>query len=154
MIILGIDPALTTTGWGIIESQGSTIRYISSGTINTKSTDSLHFRLAFISGKIENIILEFKPNLAGLEEIFVNINAASSIKLSHARGAIMSVVGKHNIALKEFAPNKIKKTLVGVGKAQKEQVLYMINLIMPTAKIAQLDEADALAAAYCCSVNL
>jgi crossover junction endodeoxyribonuclease RuvC len=153
MIILGIDPALTRTGWGIIESQGSSIKYISSGTISTKSTDLLPSRLAFIADKIEKIILEFKPDLAGLEEIFINVNASSSIKLAHARGTIMSVVGKYSIELKEFAPNKIKKTIVGVGRADKEQVLYMVNLIMPTAKITQLDEADALAAAYCCSVN-
>jgi crossover junction endodeoxyribonuclease RuvC len=151
--ILGIDPALTTTGWGIIESQGSAIKYIASGTIKTKATETLAFRLAFIANEIEKIIIKFKPNITGLEEIFINVNAVSSIKLAHARGAIISVIGKHNIELTEFAPNKIKKTIVGVGKAEKEQVMYMINMIMPTAKITQLDEADALAAAYCCSVN-
>jgi crossover junction endodeoxyribonuclease RuvC len=150
MIILGIDPALTHVGWGVIETAGSSIKYIASGTIDTKASDLMPFRLAFIADKIEQIILEFHPIKAAMEEVFINVNPLSSLKLSHARGAIMAVIGKYNIPLSEFAPNKIKKTLVGVGKADKNQVLYMINMIMPTAKITKLDEADALAAAYSC----
>ncbi len=153
MIILGIDPALTCIGWGVIETNGSSIKYIASGTITTKPTDTMPVRLALISEQIEKIILDFKPEIISMEEIFVNVNAVSSIKLSHARGAIMAMIGRHNMAFTEFAPNRIKKTLVGAGKADKNQVLYMINMIMPEAKITQLDEADALAAAYCCSVN-
>ena len=151
--ILGIDPALTCIGWGVIDINGSSINYLSSGTINTKSSDIMPFRLSFISQQIENLILEFKPQIAAMEEVFINMNAVSSMKLCHARGAIMSVIGKYNIPLSEFAPNKIKKTLVGAGKADKNQILYMINMIMPNAGITQLDEADALAAAYCCSVH-
>ena len=150
MIILGLDPALTTTGWGIIKASGSSITYIASGTIVTKPDEEMATRLAKISLEIDRLILEFQPQIASMEEVFVNMNAASSLKLAHARGAIMSVVGRHNIPLKEFAPNKIKKTLVGVGRAEKEQVIYMVNLLMPNAKITKADEADAIAAAYTC----
>lgn len=148
MIILGIDPALTKSGWGIIEVKGSTIKYIASSTIITKSDEKLEDRLYYINSEIERIIKLYKPVHASMEEIFVNVNAASSIKLCHARGAIMSAIGKYNIPLKEFAPNKIKKTISGAGKADKFQILYMINMIMPDANISQEDEADALAAAY------
>ncbi len=150
MIILGIDPALTHVGWGVIEAAGSSIKYLSSGTINTKASDTMPHRLAFISIEIEKIITNFNPAIAAMEEVFINVNASSSLKLSHARGAIMAVIGRSNIPLVEFAPNKIKKTIVGAGKADKNQVLYMVNLLMPTAKITNLDAADALAAAYTC----
>ena len=150
MIILGLDPALTTTGWGVIKASGSLISYIASGTIITKPDEEMPVRLARIILEIESVILEFKPEIAAMEEVFVNINAASSLKLAQALGAIMSVVGKHNIPLKEFAPNKIKKTLVGAGRAEKAQVIYMVNLLMPNAKVTQSDEADAIAAAYTC----
>lgn len=150
MIILGLDPSLSSTGWGVIKSVGSNISYIASGTIPTSVEAPLSMRLAFIISEIEKIILEYKPDIASMEEIFVNVNASSSLKLAHARGAIMSVVGKYYIPLREFSPNRIKKTFVGVGKAEKSQVIYMVNLIMPNAKITKSDEADALAAAYTC----
>lgn len=150
MIILGIDPALTKSGWGIIETHGSSIKYIASGTILTKPNENLEDRLSYIYSEIEKIIELHKPQAASMEEIFVNVNAASSIKLCHARGAIMAAVGKYKIPLREFAPNKIKKTISGAGKADKSQILYMINMMMPDANISQEDEADALAAAYTC----
>lgn len=150
MRILGLDPALGTTGWGVIKASGSSVSYIASGTIVTKPDEEMSVRLATIVLEIERVILEFKPEIAAMEEVFVNMNPASSMKLAHARGAIMSAVGRHNITLKEFAPNKIKKTIVGVGKAEKSQVIYMVNLLMPNAKVTKSDEADAIAAAYTC----
>jgi crossover junction endodeoxyribonuclease RuvC len=152
MIILGIDPAISHIGWGIITSIGSGIKYIASGVIDTKASDELPKRLALISYKIEAIIDEFKPDIIAMEEVFINKNPLSSLKLSHARGAIMAMVGRSNIPMEEYAPNKVKKTLVGAGRAEKEQVLHMINIIMPTAKIKKFDESDALAVAYTCSV--
>lgn len=148
MIILGIDPALTKSGWGVIETKGSSIKYLASGTILTKADQNLENRLSYIYSEIEKIIDQYKPQAAAMEEIFVNVNAASSIKLCHARGAIMASVGKNKIPLKEFAPNKIKKTISGAGRADKSQIIYMINMMMPDANINQEDEADALAAAY------
>lgn len=152
MIILGLDPALGATGWGVIKASGSSVSYIASGTIITKPDVELPLRLAFIISGIERVILEFKPQMASMEEVFVNVNAHSSLKLAHARGAIMSIVGKYNIPLQEFAPNKIKKTLVGVGKADKNQMIYMVNMLMPNSKVTKSDEADAIAAAYTCFV--
>lgn len=150
MIILGLDPALGKTGWGVIKFSSSSISYIASGTIPTKPDEAMAHRLAIISQEIEKIIEKYKPNIASMEETFVNVNASSSLKLAHARGAIMAMVGRHDIPLKEFAPNKIKKTLVGAGRADKNQVIYMVNLLMPNAKITNPDEADAIAAAYTC----
>lgn len=152
MIILGIDPAISHIGWGVISSIGSQIKYIASGVIDTNASDSLPSRLALISNQIERIIGEFKPDLIAMEEVFINKNPLSSLKLSHARGAIMAMIGKSSIPMEEYAPNKVKKTLVGVGRAEKEQVLHMINVIMPTAKIKKFDESDALAVAYTASV--
>lgn len=148
MIILGIDPALTKSGWGIIEAKDSSINYIASGTITTKSNELLEKRLDFIYSEIDKLISLHKPSIVGIEEIFVNVNAASSIKLCHARGAIIAAIGKHKLPLKEYAPNKIKKTISGAGKADKSQIIYMVNMLMPNANVTSPDEADALAIAY------
>lgn len=152
MIILGIDPAITRTGWGVISTSGSSLKYLGSGVIDTKPCDTMPTRLAIILSKTEDIIKSFKPDIAAMEETFVNKNALSSLKLSHARGAIMAAIGRYNIPLYEFAPNKIKKTLTGSGHAEKEQMMHMIRILMPTAKPQKLDEADALATAYTCLV--
>ncbi len=152
MIILGVDPAISHIGWGVISSVGNQVKYIASGVIDTNPKDELHMRLAVISSAIEFIISEYKPDLVAMEEVFVNKNPLSSIKLSHARGAIMAMIGKASIKLEEFAPNRIKKTVVGAGKAEKEQVLHMVNILFPTAKIKKLDESDAIAIAYTGSV--
>lgn len=152
MIILGIDPAISHIGWGVISSIGNQVKYIASGVINTNPKDALENRLAVISREIEFIISSHNPDLVALEEVFINKNPLSSIKLSHARGAIMAMVGRASIKLEEFAPNRIKKTVVGAGKAQKEQVLHMVNILFPTAKIQKLDESDAIAIAYTGSV--
>lgn len=148
MIILGIDPAISHTGWGVISCTGNKLEYLASGVIDTNAQDALSIRLAVISSKIENIISNFKPDLVAMEEVFINKNPLSSLKLSHARGAMMAMVGRANIPLSEFSPNKIKKTIVGAGKAEKTQVMHMVNILMPNAKIVKSDEADALAAAY------
>jgi crossover junction endodeoxyribonuclease RuvC len=99
VIILGIDPALGSTGWGVIKVNGNSINYVSSGTIKTNADDLLHHRLATIYDAIEKIVLEYKPHVTAMEEVFINMNAASSIKLCHARGTIMAVIGKHMIKL-------------------------------------------------------
>lgn len=151
MIILGIDPAIAHIGWGCISVVGSSIKYLGSGVFDTSAKDELPLRLAQISRAIEGVIARFKPDKAAMEEVFINKNPLSSLKLSHARGAIMAVIGRNNLPLYEYAPNRVKKTLVGAGHAEKEQVLHMINLLLPQAKIKKFDEADALAVAYTCS---
>ncbi len=153
MKILGIDPALTLLGWGVIETFPPKINYIASGAIKTNSNNQLHKRLTHISNEIELIIEKHKPDLIAMEETFININAVSSLKLAFVRGAIMSLIGKYDKPYFEYKPNLIKKTIVGVGHANKDQVEHMVKLIISgTPELKTSDEADALATAYTCSV--
>lgn len=150
MRILGIDPGLNKTGWAIIDASGSQIQYISSGNIKTNVSDSLPQRLGILSNSINEIIEKYNPEKCAMEEIFINVNAQSSIKLCHARGSIMCVIGKSKLPFSEYAPNKIKKTISGAGKADKSQIIYMVNMIVSGCNISDPDEADAIAAAYTC----
>lgn len=152
--ILGIDPALTKIGWGVISTNASKLNYVSSGIIQTKSTQLIHKRLATITLELEKIILQYRPSVIAMEETFVNMNAVSSLKLGYARGAIMALIGKYDIYFQEFKPNFIKKTLVGAGHAEKQQVLHMVKILLPALSTSSLafDEADALAIAYTSSV--
>ena len=153
MIILGIDPALSRLGWGIISSDALKLHYVASGLITTKSTELMHKRLAFINARLEEIILLYKPEAIAMEETFVNMNNASSLKLGYARGAIMSLIGRYDAKFYEFKPNVIKKSVVGYGHAEKKQILHMIKLLFPaSSSITSLDEADAVAIAYTCSL--
>lgn len=153
MFILGIDPALTRLGWGVISADGAKLGYVASGTITTKSNELMHKRLAFISAKLEEIILLYKPQAIAMEETFVNMNNVSSLKLGYARGAIMSLIGRCDAQFYEFKPNVIKKSVVGYGHAEKQQILHMIKLLFPDSSlVTSLDEADAVAIAYTCSL--
>jgi crossover junction endodeoxyribonuclease RuvC len=151
MKILGIDPSLSCLGWGIIQQQSPKIYYIASGVIKTTPDTKLHLRLSHIAYEIEKLIDLHKPEAIAMEETFINVNAGSSLKLAYLRGSLMSLIGKTMLPFYEYAPNKIKKTIVGSGHAQKEQVKHMVSMIISgnTAHIS-LDEADALAAAYTC----
>ncbi|MCC8416950.1 MAG: crossover junction endodeoxyribonuclease RuvC [Rickettsia endosymbiont of Bryobia graminum] len=150
MIILGIDPSLTSLGWGIIEANNS-IKYLASGTINTKPSEAIHKRLALINSVLTTKITEYQPNIIGMEETFINKNSVSSLKLGYARGTVMALVGGYDIIFKEFTPNVIKKSLTGYGHADKNQMLQMIKILLPSSSnITSFDEADALAVAYCC----
>ena len=154
MKILGIDPALTKLGWGVIESQASKIKYIDSGILTSSADQLMHKRLATIYGSLNTVVDLYKPDMVAMEETFINMNAASSLKLGYVRGAIMSLFGKYDMPFYEYKPNTIKKTVVGVGHADKEQIKHMMQIILSgTIKINTLDEADALAIAYTCSVN-
>lgn len=152
MLILGIDPGINNTGWGIIK-KGTKLQYVASGVIKTSPEQVLPQRIAHICREINKVLEIHKPDITGLEEIFMNKNAESSLKLGHARGAIMSMVAMANIPIHEYAARKVKKSLVGTGSAEKQQIIHMINLILPDAKVSQSDEADSLAVAYCCSVH-
>lgn len=154
MKILGIDPSLSCLGWGIVELQSPKIIYVDSSIIKTAASTPLHLRLAEIAGVIEQVISLYKPDAIAMEETFVNMNAVSSLKLAYVRGALMAIIGKTEISFSEYPPNKIKKTIVGVGHAQKEQVKHMVNMIISgSPKDISYDEADALAVAYTCGMN-
>ncbi|MDF2965687.1 MAG: ruvC [Rickettsiaceae bacterium] len=152
MIILGIDPGINCTGWAIIETQKSKSTYIASGAITTNADQALGDRLAKICQELNFILDKYSPQLAAMEEVFINKNPQSSLKLSHARGAIMATIALKRISLCEFAPNQVKKTVVGVGRAEKSQIQHMISMLISGAKFCKADEADALAVAYTCSV--
>jgi crossover junction endodeoxyribonuclease RuvC len=147
MIFLGIDPALRTTGYAFLKKDGNNIIYISSGIINTGKLD-MPLAIAKIMGEVNSIAIQFSPCVASMEKIFINKNPESSIKLSHARGAIMGVLAQNKILIEEYAPNFIKKAITGAGKADKEQMKQMINMLLPGHNFSQYDEIDAIAIAY------
>ena len=155
MVILGIDPGINSVGYGIIKVQDhNNIHYMTSGLIKTTINDPLQTRLAIIAKKVEEIIAQFSPNAIGMEEVFINKNPVSSIKLCHARGAIMSVIGKAGCTFVEMSPNSVKKIVTGSGHADKSQILYMVKLIIKNVKDGIThDESDALAVAYSLSIN-
>lgn len=154
MIILGIDPALSKLGWGIVKKDRDKIKYIASGMIKTTSTTPMCQRLATISLKLEETIKLYCPDMVAMEETFINKNASSSLALGYARGAVMALVGRYELPFREYKPNAVKKTVVGVGHAEKEQVLHMVKLLVSgTGEVKNLDESDALAVAYTCCVG-
>jgi crossover junction endodeoxyribonuclease RuvC len=149
MYILGIDPGLQKTGWGIIHSRGNTLQYKASGFIKTETTQPLSARLAHIHRELALIIQTHKPETAAVEETFVNQNPASALKLGQARGVALSVPALYGLETAEYAANKIKKSIVGTGHAAKEQVGMMIKRLLPACGRISEDEADALAVAIC-----
>lgn len=154
MRILGIDPALATLGWGIIKDNSPKIIYINSGVIKSSASELIYKRLGNIVQELTQIINDNKPDAICMEETFINKNAASSLKLGYVRGAIMAMVGIYDLPFYEFKPNAIKKAVVGVGHAEKEQVKHMVKLIVSnTPDLPYFDQYDALAAAYTCSVH-
>lgn len=148
-LILGVDPGLRHTGWGIISYKGSSIKLVASGVINTDSAAKLCQRLLFLSDELKKILLTYNPSYCAMEEIFLNKNPATTIKLSHARGAIMASIASSGIEVEEYPAKTVKKALVGVGNADKEQILFMIKRMLPAKEITSYDEADALAVAIC-----
>lgn len=149
MRILGIDPGLQKTGWGIIESEGHKLSFIASGLIKTTKAITLPERLREIDDGMCDVIAKFKPDQAGIEETFVNNNSASSLKLGCARGVAMVVPARHNLVVGEYPANLVKKSVVGAGKAGKDQVGMMIRTLLPACGNISEDEADALAVAIC-----
>ncbi len=149
MLILGIDPGLQKTGWGIIFSKGSTLQYKASGLIKTNTNDNLASRLALIQTALTKILGDWQPQSAAIEETFVNKNPASALKLGQARGVVLCAPAMHGIEVAEYSANKIKKAVVGTGHADKNQVMLMVKRLMPACGTLTEDEADALAVAIC-----
>lgn len=147
MIILGLDPSLTCTGWGIIRAEGNRLAHLANGQIKTASTQPLATRLADLATELESLIAEHRPNAAAAEEVFVNQNPASTLKLSHARGVALMCAARAGLQVGEYAPTLVKKAVVGTGGASKDQVHAMVSRLLPGARIAGPDAADALAVA-------
>lgn len=148
--ILGLDPGLRNTGWGIIEVKGNSLKPIAQGTVHTNSKDNLAKRLNDLHQGLNSVLQVHCPDEAVVEETFVNTNAVSTLKLGMARGVVLLTPATFNIPVFEYSANKIKKAVVGVGHAEKSQVLMMVQRLLPTLnEVIKLDAADALAAAIC-----
>ncbi len=152
--ILGIDPGLNNTGWGVVESINNKEIYISHGVIKTESKNILGERLNFIYDNLSNLFKKFKPCHVAVEKIFSNKNPDSTLKLGKARGIVFLVAAKKNVNISEYSPNTVKKNLVGYGHASKLQIIEMISRIYPGIDIGNNDDsADALAVATCHSMQ-
>jgi crossover junction endodeoxyribonuclease RuvC len=149
MRILGIDPGLQKTGWGIIESEGHALRFVACGLIKTNPADSLPERLRYIDGELSLVVSQWTPDSAAVEETFVNKNPASALKLGQARGVALVVPARMNVPVAEYSANLVKKSIVGAGHAGKGQVGMMIRVLLPACGGPGEDEADALAVAIC-----
>lgn len=147
--ILGIDPGLRRTGWGIIESDGVRLVYVASGHIGSDSDADLASRLRELYEGIVGVILAWKPAEAAVEETFVNANPRSTLKLGQARGIALLAPAMKGLVVTEYPANLIKKTVVGAGHAEKRQIQMMVGFLLPKAKFDSADEADALAIAIC-----
>jgi crossover junction endodeoxyribonuclease RuvC len=149
MKILGIDPGLRNTGWGVIETYGNRLINQGDGTVTSDPSLSLAERLVQLHDGLVKVIERFQPEEAAVEETFVNINPSSTLKLGQARGIALFVPSKSGLRVSEYSPNLIKKSLVGSGHASKEQVQMMINTLLPGCDFQTADSADALAIAIC-----
>ena len=147
--IVGIDPGLRRTGWGIVDSLGSRLSFVAAGTIKPNDSISLAERLCVIHDALATVLAEFAPDEAAVEATFVNRDAAATLKLGQARGIAMLVPARAGLAVAEYAPNAVKKAVVGVGHGAKEQVRMMVSVLLPRAAFDTDDSADALAIAIC-----
>ena len=147
MRILGLDPSISSTGWGIIDVEGNRLSYVADGFIPTPAKEPLSCRLHIIYTELKKIIELYKPDESSIEITFLNSNPETSLKLSMARGVVFLMPAIYNIPLYEYEPTKIKKALTGVGKAEKSQVETMVKILLPSCKPKNNDSSDALAIA-------
>ncbi|WP_299322144.1 crossover junction endodeoxyribonuclease RuvC [Parasphingopyxis sp.] len=147
MKLIGLDPGLGCTGWGVITAKGNSLSHIANGQIRTDAKASMSERLATLAEGLRAILAEHAPDEAGIEEVFVNTNAQSTLKLGQARGALMLVLADTGVPIGEYAARFVKKAVVGTGGADKAQIHAMVSVLLPGAKIAGADAADALAIA-------
>ncbi len=147
MRILGLDPGLGTTGWGLIEAQGNRLSHIANGELKTNTSEPLPARLADLASQLEALLVEHKPDGAAVEEVFVNKNPQSTLKLGQARGVALMLAARAGLTVGEYAARLVKKAVVGNGNAEKVQVHAMVARLLPGVTIAGPDAADALAVA-------
>ncbi len=149
MRLIGLDPGLRRTGWGVIEVSGNRLTHIANGTVGSDAALTLAERLSQLFDALTAVIAEHRPDEAAVEETFVNRNPSSTLKLGQARGAVLLAPAQSGIQVAEYPANLIKKALVGNGHADKNQIQAMISILLPGAKTAGADAADALAVAIC-----
>jgi len=149
MRLLGLDPGLQKTGWGVVESNGTRLTHVANGTVKSDSKKSLAERLVELHDGLIEVLAEWQPYSCAVEETFVNKNPTSTLKLGQARGIALLVPAQAGLMVAEYTPNHVKKSVVGVGHAGKEQVEAMVKVLLPGVKINGADAADALAVAIC-----
>ena len=147
--LLGIDPGLRFTGWGMIEADGNRLRHIGDGVIATDNTHSVPLRLKFLHDALTLLMAELQPDEAAVEETYVNRNGAATLKLGYARGVALLAPALIGIPVLEYGAMIVKQSVVGTGAASKEQVQMMVRRLLPGATLKRADAADALAVAIC-----
>ncbi|MFN7709428.1 MAG: crossover junction endodeoxyribonuclease RuvC [Holosporales bacterium] len=147
--ILGLDPGLRHTGWGVVESDGRTLRPVAAGVVSAPTSGDLAVRLRQLFEGLSEVLDLYTPHEAAVEETFVNTNPTSTLRLGMARGVVMLAPASKGLPVFEYGANKVKKTVVGVGHADKDQVMMMVKRLLPTLGEVKVDAADALAIAIC-----
>lgn len=147
--IIGIDPGLRHTGWGVISSLGNRVSWIAHGVIDPPITLQLADRLGYLSRELRKIVEIYTPSEAAVEETFFANSAKTSLLLGHARGAALAILAGEGLVVSEYATRQVKKALVGTGSAEKEQVAFMVKRLLPNCEALKPDAADALAVALC-----
>ncbi len=147
--IIGIDPGLVRCGWGIVDASGNRLSFVASGTITPKVSQPLAQRLKTLFEQLSAVIALYKPDEAAVEEVFVNAGARSALQLGQARGVVLMTPAALGLIVGEYAANLVKKSIVGSGHADKDQIQMMVKILLPTADFKGADAADALAIAIC-----
>ena len=147
--MLGIDPGLQRTGWGLVETDGTRLRHLANGVVVSDSKKPLSDRLQELFEGLNSVITKWRPASCAVEETFVNKNPTSTLKLGQARGIALLVPAQKGLEVAEYTPNHVKKSVVGVGHAGKDQVDAMVRVLLPGVDIQGADAADALAVAIC-----
>lgn len=149
MRLLGLDPGLRVTGWGVVDVDGNRLSHVADGAVRVPTDGSLAARLAALYRGLERVIADHAPEEAAVEETFANRNPASTLRLGQARGVVLLAPAQAGMAVAEYPANLIKKSLVGAGHASKQQVAMMVRTLLPAAALETSDAADALAVAIC-----
>ncbi len=149
MMLLGLDPGLRRTGWGVIVSEDNRLGHVANGCVEAQGGLGLAQRLVQIHDGLTGVIERYRPDEAAVEETFVNRNPISTLKLGQARGVVLLAAARAGLAVAEYSPNLVKKTVVGTGHAAKQQIQAMVGILLPGCAIAGADAADALAVAIC-----
>ena len=147
MLIIGLDPSLACTGWGIVAKSGSRLVHVANGQVKTDPSASLAERLVTLDRELTDVILAHRPDSGAVEEVFVNSNGQSTLKLGQARGVCLLSLARTGMPVAEYATSFVKKAIVGTGRAEKAQIQAMLKVLLPGVKVAGADAADALAGA-------
>lgn len=149
IIILGIDPGLQRTGWGVIAQNGNALSLVACGVLKSDAEDGLAYRIKLLGDGLHDVIARYKPQESAIEETFVSVNGQSTLKLGQARGALLLTLAQANLPIAEYAATKVKKSIVGAGRAEKNQVAQMVQILLPGCGKFGADAMDALAVAIC-----